>query len=99
MAFQVSSGSRGATFEVKVQPGAGSTAIIGTWEKALKMKLAKKPENGAANRECLEYLAHRLGISRRNLKIIKGEFSQRKVIRVDNLTAEEVQERLWNAFS
>ncbi|MCK5218189.1 DUF167 domain-containing protein [bacterium] len=99
MTFQVSFGSRGATFEVKVQPGAGSTAILGTWESALKMKLAKKPENGAANRECLEYLSRWLGISHRNLKIIKGEFSRRKVIRVDNLTAEQVQERLREVLS
>ena len=98
MTFHVFTGSRGVTFEVKVQPGAGSTAIIGTWERALKVKLAKKPENGVANRECLKYLASWLGISRRNLEIIKGEFSQRKVIRVDNLTAEQVQERLEEAF-
>jgi uncharacterized protein (TIGR00251 family) len=94
MAFQVKADPQGACFELKVQPGAGRTAITGVWENALKMKVAKKPEDGAANLECLAYLAKKLGVTRRSLVIVKGEFSHHKAIRVIGLSPDEVLKRL-----
>jgi len=97
MTFKVFSGADGTTFEIKVQAGANKTAITGIWENAIKLKVAKKPEAGAANKECLKYLARRLNIPVQALRIIKGEFSRRKVIQVKGLSAAVVRAKLLPA--
>lgn len=94
MPLSVTAGLAGVTFRVKVQPGAGRTAAAGEWEGALKVKVGKKPEQGAANRECLEFLAGLLQVPRRAVTIVTGEHAHLKVIRVTGLTAEQVRERL-----
>jgi uncharacterized protein len=84
----------GVTFQVKVQPGAGRTALGGEWNGALKLKVSKKPEQGAANRACLEFLAEILGVPKRSVTLLQGERSHLKTIRVAGLTAAQVAERL-----
>jgi len=93
MAIRVTGDSAGAIFSIKVHPGAGHNALAGEWEGALKVKIGKKPEKGAANRECLDFLADRLRVPRRTLTLVKGETSRLKVIRVDGLTPAQVKER------
>ena len=94
MSFSVLSGPQGITFEVKVQPGTKQTGLAGVWDHAIKLKVAKKPEAGAANQECIRFLAQCLEIPRSTLRILKGEFSTRKVFLVAGVSAEEVQKRL-----
>lgn len=94
MVLNVRAVRRGATCEVKVQPGAGRTAVAGVWDGALKLKVAKKPEAGAANRECLRFMARGLGVPVSMLCIIKGEQARRKVILAERLSAEEMKARL-----
>jgi uncharacterized protein len=94
MSFLVHSGTKGITFEIKVQPGAKQTKLAGTWNQVIKVKVVKKPEAGAANQECLKYLAKCLEVPRQALRILKGEFSARKVVLVVGLSAEVVRMRL-----
>lgn len=94
MSFTVYAGPKGITFEVKVQPGAKQTKLAGTWNQAIKIKVAKKPEAGAANQECLQYLAKCLEIPRQAVRIVKGEFSTHKVFLVMGLSPEVVRMRL-----
>jgi uncharacterized protein (TIGR00251 family) len=81
-------------FTIKVQAGAKKTAIAGEWEDALKIKVGKKPEDGAANRECLGFLARTLEIPQKSIAIIKGEFNPIKVIRAEGVSVEVARKRL-----
>lgn len=95
MGLDVIATPEGASFRVKVQAGAGGrTAAAGEWAGALKLKVGKPPERGAANRECLDYLARALGVPHRALEIVQGERSSLKVIRVAGATPEQVLVRL-----
>jgi len=94
MPFQAHSAPGGASFTVKAQPGAGRTGLAGTWQDAIKIKLSKKPEDGAANHECLAFLSELLEVPQRGLSIVKGEFSRLKVIRVEGLTKAQVEQRI-----
>ncbi|MBN1595385.1 DUF167 domain-containing protein [candidate division FCPU426 bacterium] len=94
MPVEIRFGPQGATFAVKVITGAARTAVAGVWNRSLKIKVAEKPEAGAANRECLRYLAHCLGVPRASVRIIKGEFSRQKVICVQGVSAEDVRKKL-----
>ncbi len=72
-------------FRVKVIPKSSKTELVGylpdgTW----KVKVAAAPEKGKANRALCEFLAERLGIAKSRIRIVSGETSQLKRIRVDD---------------
>jgi uncharacterized protein len=94
MLLDVRADPAGVTFRVKVQPGAGRTGVAGEWEGALKIKVGKKPEHGAANREALAFLADLLGVPRRAVSLVQGERSHLKTVHVNGLTAAAARERL-----
>jgi hypothetical protein len=75
--------------DVVVTPNAKRTAADGLHEGALRVRLAAPPVDGKANRALLEWLAAELGLPRRGLKLVRGEASRRKRLRID-APAEEV---------
>ena len=68
--------------ELHVQPGASRTAVAGLHGDALKVRLAARPVDGAANAELLRFLAEALGVPRRDLAIEAGATSRRKRVSV-----------------
>jgi uncharacterized protein len=94
MDLKVGTTPHGASFEIKVQANARRTAMHGLWNGALKMKVAPKAENGAANQAILEFFTQQLKVAKSQLTIVRGEFSSHKVIRVEGLSAEMVKKRL-----
>jgi uncharacterized protein (TIGR00251 family) len=69
---------------VKVIPKSSKTELAGylpdgTW----KIKVAAAPEKGKANRALVEFLAQHLGVAKSRIRIMSGETSQLKRIRVD----------------
>lgn len=84
----------GILIPVQVVPRASRTGIDGEVEGALRVRLAALPVEGAANRELLEFLAKRLRLPKRDLTLVSGERSRRKVVRVRGLSRQEILERL-----
>lgn len=82
--------SSGRRFSVYVQPRASRTGIAGHRGPDLKMRIASPPVDQAANEELLRFLADRLGIRRRNIRLVAGATSRRKVIEIDGLSAEQI---------
>lgn len=80
----------GQRFSVYVQPRASRTGIAGRHGPDLKIRIASPPVDQAANEELLRFLAERLGIHRRNIRLISGVTSRRKVIEIDGVSAERM---------
>jgi len=87
----------GVTFAVKVIPRASRNEIAGVEGEALRVRLTAPPVEGAANAALLAFLAEVLGVPKRDVRLVSGQTSRRKVVAVAGLTAEEVQERLNRA--
>jgi uncharacterized protein (TIGR00251 family) len=68
--------------ELHVQPGASRTQVAGLHGDALKIRLAARPVDGAANAELVRFLADAFGVPRRDITIESGETSRRKCVRV-----------------
>ena len=68
--------------ELHVQPGASRTEVAGLHGGALKIRLAARPVDGAANAELVRFLAEAFGVARRDVAIESGEASRRKRVRV-----------------
>ena len=83
----------GATFAVKVHPGAKKNAITGELADALKLSLTAPPREGRANEACLEFFAEFLKVPRSSVTIASGQISRKKIIRVAGMSADEVRRR------
>jgi uncharacterized protein (TIGR00251 family) len=84
----------GATFAVKVHPRAKKNAITGKVGDALKVALTAPPVDGKANEACIEFFAKLLKVPRSSVTIAAGQSSRNKVIRVAELSPEEIKKRL-----
>ena len=70
--------------DVKVVPRSARSEVTGFMEDgALKIKVAAVPDRGKANEELRSFLAKQFGVGKGMVKIIAGETSQRKVLRID----------------
>ena len=88
--MQLSSRDGAAFLPVKVVPGASRTRSVGELDGRLKIAVAAPAEKGKANVALLAYLARRIGARRSDLSVEQGLSAPQKLIRIQNLTAEQV---------
>lgn len=91
MPFVVREVDGGASFGVRVQPGAKREGALEIYGEALKVAIAAPAVDGKANEALTAVLATMLGVPRRSVAIVSGEHSRSKVVRVLGTTAEAVQ--------
>ncbi len=84
----------GITFQVKVQPNAPRTRILGQHDAALKLALAAPPVDGKANAECIRFLAKFFDLSRSQVDILTGETTRNKVILLHGFSAQAFEAKL-----
>lgn len=72
----------GWRLDVHVQPGARRSEVAGLHGGRLKIRVAGPPVEGKANTELVRYVAERLAIPRRAVRIIRGERSRAKTLLV-----------------
>jgi uncharacterized protein (TIGR00251 family) len=77
----------GISFAVRVIPRAGRSAIGGTRDGALIVRVNAAPVDGAANDELIEMLASALRVPRRSVVIVSGERGRLKRIQVSGIDA------------
>ena len=70
-----------------IQPGAKRTEIVGQHGDALKIRLAAPPVDGKANAELIRFLAERLRVPRSAIRLVSGESSRAKRLRVTDTQA------------
>jgi uncharacterized protein len=90
----ISETADGAVLTIKVIPRAGRTAIAGTRDDALLIRLAAPPVEGAANTALIEFLARLLDVPRRHVALISGEKSRTKRVKVSGVSAALIRARL-----
>lgn len=72
--------------EVHVQPGAKRTEAAGLHGGRLKVRLAARAVEGAANDALVEFLAETFGVAKRAVRIAAGETSRQKRVSVAGAT-------------
>lgn len=83
------------TLSLRVQPGAGKTEPAGRYgDSALRLRLAAPALEGRANKACARFLAKALGVPLGSVRIIHGEASRDKVVRVQAVAEEKFQSLL-----
>jgi uncharacterized protein YggU (UPF0235/DUF167 family) len=82
---------------VRVRPGAGQTAVGGSYgDGRLVVRVAARAVDGAATEAALAALADALGLRRRDVRLVTGATSRTKVVDldVDGADAARVEARL-----
>ena len=78
-------------FIVRVIPRAGKSGVTGKRGEALLVRLKAPPVDGAANAELIELLAGLVDVPRRSVVIVSGERNRTKRVRIDGVSAEQLQ--------
>lgn len=81
--------------ELHVQPGAKRTEVAGIHGDRLKIRLAARAVDGAANAALVGFLAERFAVRKSEIRIESGAASRQK--RVSVLGAQLAPERLLDA--
>ena len=85
----------GVNLQLRVSPGAKSTAIKGLYgEYAVKLSVTAPPTEGRANAEVERYLARLLRISRSEVSVVKGASSRDKLVFIRGVEPDEIKTRL-----
>lgn len=86
----VRSTKEGVTLDLHVQPGATRNAIVGTHGDALKIAVRSQAQEGQANENVVELISETFDTPKRNVQILKGETSRRKLLLITQLTQEKI---------
>jgi uncharacterized protein len=73
--------------------------VVGRYGGSWKIRVAAPPEDGRANDAVVSLLAGTLGLHRRDVAIVAGHGARDKIVALDGISAEELEERLAAAVS
>jgi uncharacterized protein (TIGR00251 family) len=83
----------GSELTLHVQPGAARSELAGLHGDALKLRIAARAVEGAANAAVIEFVAGLLSLPKREVRLLRGEKSRHKTLWVA-LDSERVQSRI-----
>ena len=94
--FEITDARGGVALGVRVTTRATETELVGRNEdNTLKIRLKATPAGDpSANKELVEFLANRLGVSAGKIEIVAGESNRDKILSIEGLTVQDVQEKL-----
>ncbi len=80
----------GSLLQVRVQPKASVTRIMGIESGRLRIKLMAPPVEGAANEALQRFLAKLLKIAPSRIRLVRGETSREKTLAIEGVMASEL---------
>jgi uncharacterized protein (TIGR00251 family) len=83
-----------ARISVTVSPGASRSELVGRHGDGWRVRVTAAPERGRANEALCKLLADALGLPRRSLRVVAGQSARTKIVEVDGLAVEEIEDRL-----
>lgn len=73
---------------IRVRPGAGCTAVGGSHDGALVVRVAAPAVEGRANEAALRAVAKAFGVRRRDVELVSGATNRTKVIDVNEASQQ-----------
>lgn len=70
------------TIEVQVQPNSSRDEIVRFRNSRFKAKVTAPPEGGKANERLIEIISRALGVSKSDVKIVRGGKSRLKILKI-----------------
>ncbi|MFB3925882.1 MAG: DUF167 domain-containing protein [Syntrophales bacterium] len=89
--FTVKETETGVAFCIHVLPRSSRCSIEGFQGDALKLRITAPPVEGMANKECIQFLAKKLGISKSRISITHGRRSKHKIVEIEGLKKKDIE--------
>ena len=86
-----------AVLSIRVIPRAPRARVDGERGRAIVIRLAAPPVDGAANPALIAFLAGALDVPRRQVTIVSGERSRDKRVRIEGLDEGSARARLLDS--
>jgi uncharacterized protein len=83
-----------ADLPIRVQPRAKRSEVAGERGGAVVIRVSAPPVDGKANEAVCRLIAERVGVPKSAVRIVRGESSRDKVVRIDGLSADEARTAL-----
>lgn len=94
MTLEVRPSKAGLRFEVEVKVRASRSAVLGVKGERLSVALAAPPVDGAANDALVRLLAEHFELPRRDVELVGGEKSRRKLLELRGISREQLLARV-----
>ena len=85
-----------ACVHIRLQPRASRNEVCGTVGSELKVRVTSPPVDDRANAQLIEFLAQVVGLARRDVAILKGHKSRRKIVGFKDISPDDLARRLRN---
>lgn len=87
--------SRGVVrLAIHAQPGAKRNAVVGLHDGALKLAVSAPPVEGKANDAITSFIAESIKLPARNVTVLSGQTSRRKVLSLEGITLADARTRI-----
>jgi len=83
---------------IKVLPRSSVNGIMGFEGDVLRVKVTAAPVDGSANQNLIQLLSKHLKVGKDSIRIISGQRSRLKVVRICGIRKDEVFRRLASTF-
>ncbi len=78
---------------VRVTPRSSKNTVEWT-SGGLQVRLTAPPVDGAANEALIALLAERLGVAKRDIRVVHGATSRQKMVEIVGMTLETVEQKI-----
>lgn len=75
-------------------PRSSKNEIVGEIQGALKIKLTAPPVEGEANAALISFLAGVAGVPRKNVVLVRGDTSRKKLVEINGLNKVDFLRRI-----
>jgi uncharacterized protein len=76
--------------EVYIQQRAAKTELAGMHGNSIKIRIAAPPVENAANYALIEFIAERLGVAKRCVRVVSGAAGRKKLLEIDGVGADRI---------
>jgi hypothetical protein len=80
--------------ETRIIPRASRNEIVGIEDGVARIRVTSPPVDGKANKAVTELLSKQLDVPKKNIRIVSGEKSRNKRIRIKGISADEFLMRM-----
>ena len=92
--IQIVDHAEGCVVQVRAQPGAKRSAIVGEQNGSLKVAVTAPADQGKANKALVETLAEALDLKRSQVELLSGQSQREKKLLIRGLTADALRKRM-----
>jgi uncharacterized protein (TIGR00251 family) len=82
--------------EIKAVPNAPRSEVVGWLGEALKVKIHAPPVEGKANEALCSFLAQKLALPKRAVRLLQGDSARKKLVEVEGLDRETALNLLFS---